>query len=115
MGSLGPHFGGSGGHFGPILEVWGGSGSQVRLGRRFGRLLDDFKSQDGSNLRPKMAPSWSQNGIKIDAKIYYFLDAFGNRFLVEFWWILRGKWKQNGTKIGAKIDLGAKAEKSTKR
>ena len=62
-----------------------------------------------------MAPSWSQNGIKIDAKIYYFLDAFGNRFLVEFWWILRGKWKQNGTKIGAKIDLGAKAEKSTKR
>ena len=65
MGGLGPHFGGPGGHFGPILEVWGGSGSQVRLGR----LLDDFKSQDGSNLRPKMAPSWNQNGIKIDAKI----------------------------------------------
>ena len=61
-----------------------------------------------------MAPSWSQNGIKIDAKIYYFLDAFGNRFLMAFWWILREKWKQNGTKIGAKIDLGAKAEKSTK-
>ena len=48
---------GSGGHSGPILDVWGGSGSQLRLGRRFGRFLDDFKSQDGSNLRPKMAPS----------------------------------------------------------
>ena len=72
MGGLGHHFGGSGGHFGPILEVWGGSGSQVRLGRRFGRLLDDFKSQDGSNLRPKMVPSWSRNGIKFDAKIVDF-------------------------------------------
>ena len=69
MGGLGPHFGRSGGHFGQILEVWGGSGSPVRLGRRVGRRLDDFKSQDGSNLRPKMAPSWSQNGIKIVAKI----------------------------------------------
>ena len=84
MGGLGPHFGGSGGHFGPILEVWGGSGSQVHLGRRFGRLLDDFKSQDGSNLRPKMAPSWSQNGIKIDAKIESFIDAFENRFMMDF-------------------------------
>ena len=72
MGGLGPHFGGSGAHFGLILEVWGDSGSQVRLGRRFGRLLDDFKSQDDSNLRPKMPPSWSQNGIKIDAKFVYF-------------------------------------------
>ena len=76
MGGLGPHFEGSGGHSGPILDVWGGSGSQVRLGRRFGRLLDDFKSQDGSNLRPKMAPSWSQNGIKIDAKIVYCFMPF---------------------------------------
>ena len=41
--------GGRGDHFGSILEVWG-SGSQVRLGRRFGRLLGDFKTQDGSNL-----------------------------------------------------------------
>ena len=56
-------------HFGAILGVWAGSGSQMRLRRRSGRLLGDFKSQDGSNLRPKMAPSWSQNGIKIDAKI----------------------------------------------
>ena len=84
MGGLGPHFGGSGGHFGPILEVWGGSGSQVRLGRRFGRLLDDFKSQDGSNLRPKMAPSWSQNGIKIVAKIESFFDAFENQIVMGF-------------------------------
>ena len=84
MGGLGPHFGGSGGHFGAILEVWGGSGSQVRLGRRFGRLLGDFKSQDGSNLRPKMAPSWSQNGIKIVAKIVSFFDAFENQIVMGF-------------------------------
>ena len=84
MGGLGPHFGGSGGHFGPILEVWGGSGSQVRLGRRFGRLLDDLKRQDGSNLRPKMAPSWSQNGIKIVAKIESFFDAFENQIVMGF-------------------------------
>ena len=65
--------GGRGCQFGSILGVWAGSGSQVHLGRRFGRLLGDFKSQDGSNLRPKMAPSWSQNGIKIVAKIESFL------------------------------------------
>ena len=97
------------------MGVWARSGSQMRVERRSWRLLGDFKSQDGSNLRPKMAPSWSQNGIKIDAKIGYLLDAFENRFLVEFWWILRGKWRQVGTKIGPKVDTGAIAEKSTKR
>ena len=76
--------GGRGGHLGSILEVWGGSGSQVRLGRRLGRLLDDFKSQDSSNLRPKMAPSWSPNGIKFDAKIESFFDAFENQIVMRF-------------------------------
>ena len=99
MGGLGPHFGRLGGRFGPILEVWGGSGSQVRLGRCFGRLLGDFKSQDGSNLRPKMAPSWSQNGVSIDAKVDLVFGAFENRFLVESWWLLGKKmgasWHQN--------------------
>ena len=98
-----------------MLGVWAGSGSEMRLGRRLERLLGDLKSQDGSNLRPKMAPSWSQNGIKIDAKIGYLFDAFRNRFLVEFWWILCRKWSQFGTQIGPKIDIGAIAEKSTKR
>ena len=84
MGGLGPHFGWSGGHLGPILEVWGGSGSQVRLGRRFGRLLNNFKSQDGSNLRPKMAPSWDQNDIKIVAKFESFFDAFENQIVMGF-------------------------------
>ena len=63
------HLRASGLHFRTILGVWAGSGSQVRLGRRSGRLLGDFKSQDGSNLKPKMVPSCNQNGIKIDAKI----------------------------------------------
>ena len=62
-----------------------------------------------------MVLSWSQNGIKIDAEIIHFFDAFENRFLVEFYWILQGKWKQVGTKIGSQIDIGAIAEKSTKR
>ena len=58
-----------GGAFGVILKVWAGFRSQVRLGRRLGRLLADFKGQDDSNLRPKRVPSCSQNGTKIDAKI----------------------------------------------
>ena len=108
-------FGGRGRHFGAILGVWARSGSQMRVEKRSWRLLGDFMSQDGSNLRPKMVPSWSQNGIKIDAKIGYLFDAFENRFLVEFWWILRGKWRQVGTQIGPKVDIGIIAEKSTKR
>ena len=84
MGVWGIILGGRGHHFEAILGVWAGSGSQMRVGRRSWRLLGDFMSQDGSNLRPKMAPSWSQNGIKIDAKIGYLFDAFENRFLVEF-------------------------------
>ena len=115
MGVWGIIFGGRGRHFGAILEVWAGSGSQMRVGRRSGRLLGDFKGQDGSKLKPKMVPSWNQNGIKIDAKIANLFDAFENRFLVEFCWILRGKWNQVGTKIGSKIDFGVTAEKSTKR
>ena len=38
----GGSWGGLGRDFGAILGVWAGSGSQVRLGRRFGRLLGDF-------------------------------------------------------------------------
>ena len=71
-------------HFGAILGVWAGSGSQMRLGRRSGRLLGDFKSQDGSNLRPKMALSWSQNGIKIDVNIESFFDTFENQIVTGF-------------------------------
>ena len=70
------------------MGVWAGSGSQMRLGRRFGRLLGDFQSQDGSNLGPKKVPSWSQNGVKIDEKIDQKIDGFGNRFLKGFLWIL---------------------------
>ena len=80
--------GGRGLHFGVILGVWAGSGSQMRLGRRLGRLLGDFQSQDGSNLGPKKVPSWSRNGVKIDEKIAQKFDGFGNLFLKGFWWIL---------------------------
>ena len=84
MGGLGLILGGRGGHLGSILGVWGASGSQVRLGRHLGRLLDDFKSQDGSNLRPKMAPSWDQNDIKTVAKFESFFDAFENQIMMGF-------------------------------
>ena len=83
-GGPGHHFGRSGVPFWHNFGVWAGSGSQMRLWKRFGRLLGDFKSQDGSNLGPKMRPSWSQNSIKIDSKIDYFFGAFENRLLVEF-------------------------------
>ena len=39
-------------------------------------------------------------------KIYFWLNFDG------FW---EGKWSLVGTKIGSKIDVGAKAEKPTKR
>ena len=90
-GGPGHHFGLSGVPFWHNFGVWAGSGSQMRLWKRFGRLLGDFKSQDGSNLGPKMAPSWRQDGIKIDAKIDQKIDAFQDRFLKRFWWILGGK------------------------
>ena len=80
------------------MGVWAGSGSQMRLGRRFGRLLGDFQSQDGSNLGPKKVPSWSQNGVKIDEKIDQKIDGFGNRFLKDFG-------KDFGTKIEVEIDV----------
>ena len=75
MGGLAHHFGGPRRHFGIILGVWAGSGSQVRFGRRFERLLGEFKSQDGSNLKPKMFPSWTQNSRKTKTKIYNFSDG----------------------------------------
>ena len=75
-------------HFGVILKFWAGFRSQVRLGRRLGRLLADFKGQDDSILRPKRVPSCSQNGTKIDAKIDRNIDGIGNRFLNGFLSIL---------------------------
>ena len=41
--SRGRSWGELGEHFGAILKVWAGLRSQVRLGRRLGRLLADFK------------------------------------------------------------------------
>ena len=96
------------------MGVWAGSGSQMRLGRCFGWLLGEFQSQDGTNLRPKRVPSWSQNGAKIDAKIDRKIDGFGNLFLNDFDGFWEGKWNQVGTNMGPKIDIAAKAEKSTK-
>ena len=99
-------------HFGAILKLWEGFRSQVRLGRRLGRVLADFKGQDDSNLKPKRAPSCSQNNLKIDAKIDRNIDGFGNRFLKGFWTILVGKmeasWNQNGIKFRSYLENAAK-------
>ena len=92
-GVLGHYFGCRGFYVGAILSVWAGSGSQMRLGRRFGRLLADSSGQDDSILRPKRVPSCSQNGTKIDAKIDRNIDGFGNRFLNGFSLILGGEMK----------------------
>ena len=100
VGALGGELGQN---FGAILKVWAGFRSQARLGWRLGRLLADFKGQDGANLRPKKASSCNQNNINIDATIDRKIDGFGNRFLKEFWSILPKKmeasWHQNGSKI----------------
>ena len=68
-------FGDRGLHFGNILGAWTDSGSQTRLGRRLGRLLGDSRSQDGSNLGPKMASSGNTNRSKVDAQTFIFLMA----------------------------------------
>ena len=111
-GGRGRSWGELGVHFGVILKVWAGFRSQVRLGRRLGRLLADFKGQDDSILRPKRVPSCSQNGIKIDAKIDRNIDGFGNRFVKGFWSMLGGKmeasWNQNGIKIRSYLENAAK-------
>ena len=78
-------------HFGAILGVWAGSGSQGRLGRHLGRLQGGFRPQHGPNLGPKMAPSWSQNRTKNDAKIDHFVGALKNEILIYFGWIFGGK------------------------
>ena len=100
------------------MKVWAGFRSQVRLGRRLGRLLADFKGQDDSILRPKRVPSCSQNGTKIDAKIDRNIDGFGNRFVKGFWSILEGEmeasWNQNGIKIRSYLDNAAKPKVLTK-
>ena len=109
LGGLGE---GLGGNFWVIVVVWAGSGSQMRLGRRFWRLLDDFKRQDGSKLRPKRVPSWSQNSIRIDAEIDQKIDALQDRFLKRFGWILGGNmeasWVLNGVKIRSYLEEAAK-------
>ena len=69
---------------GTILKGWAGFRSQVRLGRRLGRVLTDLKGHDDSNLRPKRASSCSQNDIKIDAKIDRNIDGFVNQCLKVF-------------------------------
>ena len=105
LGGLGE---GLGGNFWVIVVAWAGSGSQMRLGRRFWRLLDDFKRQDGSKLRPKRVPSCSQNSIRSDAEIDQKIDALQDRFLKRFGWILGGNmeasWVLNGVKIRSYLE-----------
>ena len=110
-GGRGRSWGELGEHFGVILKVWAGFRSQVRLGRRLGRLLADFKGQDDSILRPKRVPSCSQNGIKIDAKIDRNIDGFGHRFLKGFWWIfgwkMEASWHLNGILNRSYLEIAA--------
>ena len=74
----------------------------MRLGRRFGRFMGDFQSQDRSNLGPKKVPSWSQSGVKIDEKIDQKIDGFENQFLNGFF---KDLGKDFGTKIEVEIDV----------
>ena len=46
-----------------------------------------------------MPPSWNQNGINMDAKIESFLDAFENRFWIDFFYEFV---KENGGKMAPK-------------
>ena len=72
MGGLGRHFGGSGASFWRLFGGLGGFWLPTPSWKAFWAAPG---GQDGSKLEPKMAPSWSQNGAKIDAKIAQFFDA----------------------------------------
>ena len=101
-------------HFGAILGVWAGSGSQGRLGRHLGRLQGGFRPQHGPNLGPKMAPSWSQNRTKNDTKIVYFEDAFKNAILKDFGLVFGRKmepsWGQDRIKYRSYLEMCEKTE-----
>ena len=66
MGGLGPHFGGSGA---PFWSHFGGLGGLWLPNASWEAIWGAPGNQDGSKLKPKMGPSWSQKGIKIDAQI----------------------------------------------
>ena len=64
--------------------------------------------QRGSKLASKMEQKSMQKSIKK-------LMHLGIDFCLDFNGFWEGRWKQLGIKIGAQIDIGVKAEKSTKR
>ena len=66
MGGLGPHFGGSGA---PFWSHFGGLGGFWLPNASWEAIWGAPGNQDGSKLKPKMGPSWTQKGIKIDAQI----------------------------------------------
>ena len=52
-----------------------------------------------------MAPSCSQNPLKIDAKIDLIFDALENCILMEFWSILGGRTEANSHPNRTKTDV----------
>ena len=98
-------------HFGAILGVWAGSGSQARLGRHLGRLQGGFRPQHGPNLGPKMAPSWNQYRTQNDATIDHFVDTFKNEILKVFCLIFGRKmepsWGQDRVKNRSYLEMCA--------
>ena len=106
--------GGRGLHFGVILGVWAGSGSQMRLGRRFGGLL-------GTKMGPSWSPRWDQVGPKKALKSMPKSHNFLMPLKIEFWWILGGKMRaswhpnriQNRSQL-RKADFAESVEKHTK-
>ena len=85
------------------------SGSRPCLGNRLGRLRNDFGTQNGPNLSPKMGPTWSQNRTKIGAKMDHFVDTFKNSILKDFCWIFGGKmepsWGQDRIKNRSYLEM----------
>ena len=94
MGGLGPHFGGSGA---PFWSHFGGLGGSWLPNASWEAIWGAPGNQDGSKLKPKMGPSWSQKGIKIDARIAQFFDAIKNRILMDLG-------RENGGKLAPKSD-----------
>ena len=73
-----------------------------------GSFLGGLGPRKVTNMAPTCFPKWSQNDQQIHPKTDHFFDAFWNRFLSGFWWIL-------GARMTSKIDINFEGRKPTKR
>ena len=106
-------------------QVWRPLGPSWAIQSVFGGILESLGSVlelSWAGLGRERWPTWfqlgPQNGARIEKKSKQksikILMPLGVGFWKDFCGFWEAKWSQVGAKMGSKIDIGAKAEKSTK-